>query len=213
MSTPVQTESPAHARFPGFDVLSQQNAWDPVTTGLVRGRLTPPAGSPFFSADERATVAALVDLLLDLGDRPAVPVVEMVEDRLAHGRTDGWHYEDLPEDGQAWRASLAHLDADARGAFGSPFAATCREDRAALLAAVHDRRSADWHGLPAQHVWNLWLRYACTAFYSHPTAWNEIGFPGPAYPRGYKNARLGGREPFEVADVRPSEDPATGGGS
>ena len=36
------------------------------------------------------------------------------------------------------------------------------------------------------------------AFYSHPWAWNEIGFGGPAYPRGYM--RLGPtstREPFE----------------
>src|SRR3954471_21016190 len=55
-----------------------------------------------------------------------------------------------------------------------------------------------WHGLPAKHVWSLWTRYACAAFYSHPWAWNEIGFGGPAYPRGYKN--LGGREPWEVRD-------------
>ena len=35
---------------------------------------------------------------------------------------------------------------------------------------------------------------------STPTrsAWDEIGFPGPAYPRGYKNPGVGEREPFEV---------------
>ena len=48
-------------------------------------------------------------------------------------------------------------------------------------------------------MWSLWTRYACTAFYSHPWAWNEIGFPGPAYPRGYKNPGVDAREPFEVA--------------
>ena len=41
----------------------------------------------------------------------------------------------------------------------------------------------------------------------HPHAWSEMGFPGPAYPRGYKNAGVGKREPFEVADARPAEDP------
>ena len=44
----------------------------------------------------------------------------------------------------------------------------------------------NWHGLPAARVFSLWMRYACSAFYSHPWAWNEIGFGGPAYPRGYK---------------------------
>lgn len=56
-------------------------------------------------------------------------------------------------------------------------------------------------------MWSLWTRYACTALYAHPHAWGEIGFPGPAYPRGYKNAGVGKLEPFEVRDTRPSGDP------
>jgi hypothetical protein len=71
---------------------------------------------------------------------------------------------------------------------------------------VQDRKSGLWHGLPADRVWSLWTRYACTAFYAHPWAWNEIGFSGPAYPRGYKNAGVGRREPWEVAD-REDLDP------
>jgi hypothetical protein len=38
-----------------------------------------------------------------------------------------------------------------------------------------------------------------------------MGFPGPAYPRGYKNTGVGGLEPFEVADARPAEDPVKEG--
>ncbi len=34
-----------------------------------------------------------------------------------------------------------------------------------------------------------------------------MGFPGPAYPRGYKNMGTGKREPFEVADTQPADDP------
>ena len=44
----------------------------------------------------------------------------------------------------------------------------------------------------------------CTAFYSHPAAWNEIGFAGPAYPRGYKNLGVDRREPFEVPTRAPT---------
>ncbi len=71
------------------------------------------------------------------------------------------------------------------------------------MAGVQDAGQGDWHGLPAGQLWSLWTRYASTAFYSHPWAWNEIGFSGPAYPRGYKNARVGGREPWEVREQRP----------
>jgi hypothetical protein len=50
------------------------------------------------------------------------------------------------------------------------------------------------------------MRYACSAFYAHPWAWNEIGFGGPAYPRGYKYLALGAREPWEVEE-RDAKDP------
>ena len=106
----------------------------------------------------------------------------------------------MPEDGQAWRNSLAYLDEDAQERFGTGFARRPAADQAALIQAVQDRL-ADWHGLNAAHVWSLWTRYACTAFYAHPSAWSEIGFPGPAYPRGYKNPGIDKREPFEVRDA------------
>jgi len=47
--------------------------------------------------------------------------------------------------------------------------------------------------------------------YAHPAAWAEIGFAGPAYPRGYKNIGVGKLEPFEVPDARPSGDPVRDG--
>ena len=64
-----------------------------------------------------------------------------------------------------------------------------------------------WHGWTAKHVWSLWTRYACAAFYSHPWAWNEIGFSGPAYPRGYLNPGINAREQWEVADQNHDADP------
>jgi hypothetical protein len=139
-------------------------------------------------------------------DDPKVPVLAMIDSRLAELSTDGWRYDDLPEDGQAWRDTLAALDQDARDAHDTGFAHCDDQARRALIQAVQDLGFTPWHGLPASRVWSLWTRYACTAFYSHPWSWNEIGFSGPAYPRGYKNAGIGRREPWEVAD-RQDLDP------
>ena len=197
-------------RFPGFEVLSQAGHWDQVTADAVTARVGPPPVPKFFSGPEEACARALVNLLTgqnENDDEPAVPILEMVDARLTAGETDGWRYDDMPEDGQAWRETLAYLDADAEARYGTSFAYAPEAGQAALLQAVQDLKSADWHGLPAAHVWSLWTRYACTAFYSHPAAWAEIGFPGPAYPRGYKNAGVGKLEPFEVPDARPVIDP------
>jgi gluconate 2-dehydrogenase subunit 3-like protein len=196
----------ATGRFPGFDVLSQARHWDTVTADLITARTGPPPAPQFFTDAELAAAEALLNQLTGQGDEPLwIPVLEMVDARLAAGETDGWRYEDLPEDGQAWRDTLGYLDKDAHDRCGTSFADAPRQDQTAIIQAVQD--SSEWHGLNAARVWSLWTRYACTAFYSHPYAWSEMGFPGPAYPRGYKNAGVGKLEPFEVQDSRPAEDP------
>lgn len=204
-------------RFPGFDVLDQSGHWDPVTTGVVLGRVGMAPDIRFFTPSEQAIATALCDQLLGQSGQSdsaeadsRVPIVNLVDARLAEQQTDGWHYHDMPADGQAWRDTLAALDADANDGFGTGFATCSTVQQASLIQAVQDRGTDQWHGLNAKQVWSLWTRYACTAFYSHPSAWNEMGFPGPAYPRGYKNAGVDRLEPFEVHDARPADDPLRG---
>ena len=42
----------------------------------------------------------------------------------------------------------------------------------------------------------------CSVYYAHPWAWDEIGFGGPAYPRGYMRLEGGMPEPWEVEEQR-----------
>lgn len=197
------TEEP---RFPGFDVLDNVDAWDPVTAGVVLSRLGPLPPLRFFPEDLEATARGLFDLILDQHDEPRVPVFEMVDQRLAELSTDGWRYDDLPPDPDAWLRTLAALDDDAGTRHGKSFALCTLDEQASLLQEVLDLGDQKWHGMRADRVWSLWSRYACTAYYSHPWSWNEIGFPGPAYPRGYKNTGVNRREPFEVKDARPDQE-------
>jgi len=193
-------------RFDGYDVLAQRNHWDEVTQGVVLRRLGPPAPLRFFTEPEGALARCLLDRLLGQDDEPRIDVLADIDSRLALEVTDGWHYADLPHDAQAWRDTLSFLDADAQDRFGAGFAVLTCEQQAALVQQVQDRIGGGWHGLPARQVWSLWTRYGCAAFYAHPWAWNEIGFGGPAYPRGYKNIGLDKREPYEKAE-RDAHDP------
>jgi hypothetical protein len=190
-------------RFPGFDVLSEVHRWDDVTAGVVLARLAPTTDLSFFSLAENGAARALMDLLFAQDGDPRIPVVAMIDARLAAGETDGWHYDDMPGDAQAWRQTLAGLDADAQELGGTAFARLPDGDRAAVVQRVQDLGTdgRSWRDLPAHQVWSLWTRYGCAAFYSHPWAWNEMGFPGPAYPRGYKNMGIDSRERFVVRDA------------
>jgi hypothetical protein len=195
----------ASRHFPGYDVLARADHWDPVTRAVVLRRAAVTDGpTRFFTAEESPTAGALLDRLLAQDDEPRVPVLALVDQRLAAGETDGWRYDYMPEDGDAWRPSLALLDDDAATAHRTRFADLARDDQLDLLEPI--REAERWHELPAKRVWSLWMRYACAAFYSHPWAWNEIGFGGPAYPTGYKHLGIDGREPWEVQE-HDAQDP------
>ena len=187
--------------FPGYDVLSQAHTWDDVTTGVVLRRLGPPRRLSFFTPDEEAVVRPLVDRLLGLEEPPSPPIVEMLDAKLTERIGPGYRHDDMPEGPEAWRQSLHGLEEDARKRTGSSFGELDPTRQRDLIERVRTTEG-DWHGMPASKVWTLWMNDVCTAFYSHPWAWNEIGFGGPAYPRGYRShSSLSPREPWEVAEV------------
>ena len=184
------------ARFPGYDVLAQRDHWDDQTAGIVLARLGPQAPLRFFTVDEEATARALVDRLLGQDTEPCIPALELMDERLADGVGEGYHYERMPEATEAWKRSIAGLDDDARAAGAEAFHALRPEDQMDLIEEVQ-QCDGDWHGMPAARVFDLWMHYVCTAFYSHPWAWNEIGFGGPAYPRGYAALGVDSLETWE----------------
>ncbi len=192
---------PESARYPGYDVLAQRPRWDDETAAVVLRRLARPAPLQFFDAHEEPTARALVKQLLDLDGEPQIPVLEMIDQRLLERDFDGFRYLSMPDDDVAWKRSIAGLDGDAQQRFGSRFVDLAADDQMRVIVEVRIDTGYRW-GMPAKRVFDLWMRYVCTAFYSHPWAWNEIGFGGPAYPRGYKALGVNKREPWERDEAR-----------
>ena len=50
--------------------------------------------------------------------------------------------------------------------------------------------------MPVKRAWAVTTAAILTAYYAHPWAWNEIGFGGPAYPRGYMRLGVDQPEPW-----------------
>jgi hypothetical protein len=199
-------------RYPDFDVLEEADSWDEATRKVVMARLAVPRELSFFSAEQAPTMRAFCDAALAQDGEPRIPVAELVDHKLAAGRLDGYQYADLPDDRETWTLVLTGLNEQAVALYGNPFADSEPQTREALLrrfAAGQLDRGA-WERLNVKRAWSVCMRMVLEAFYSHPWAWNEIGFGGPAYPRGYM--RLGGsggaREPFERPGAT-DEDPAS----
>ena len=188
-------------RYPDYDVLDAVDTWDAATRKTVLARLDPPGPLRFFTSDEEPTLRAFCDVLLAQDAEPRVPVAEMVDAKLADASLDGYRYADMPRDPETWRTVLAGLDHTARAAYGCRFGDCSAERRENIVRELAEGRlvGGPWETLNVSRAWAVVTRAALAQFYAHPWAWNEIGFGGPAYPRGF--LRLGGpganREPFE----------------
>lgn len=197
-------------RYPDFDVLDSVDTWDEVTKGVVLARLDAPGALRFFTADEEPTLRALCDTCTAQEHEPRVPVAETVDGKLADGRLDGYQYASMPDDRDTWRLVLAGLDETALNRSAHRFGDADEETRHAIVDELaHGTLSGgSWEQLDVTRAWSVCMRTILAAFYSHPWAWNEIGFGGPAYPRGFmRRGSLGNREPFETTGAS-SEDAA-----
>lgn len=195
--------------YPGWDVMSQRAYWDAATRDLVEARLGPSKPIRFFTEAEAATMTAVLDRVLPQDDRlPAqrIPLLPTLDDRLYANRIEGYRYEDMPSDQQAYRWGVEAVEAMAREVYTLAFTQLTVTSQDLLLQSLHDSKPAGarelWKRMNVDRFWTLLVSDACSAYYAHPFAWNEVGFGGPAYPRGYMRLEEGEAEPWEFNEQR-----------
>ena len=176
----------------------------------------------YFDPREWQTLKALCDHLSgQVGEEPKLPVLAFVDQKLFEGKRDGYRYFDLPDDGTVWRTVARGMDEEADASSGTTFDRLAVHDQDELChrfdkGALH---GGAWATLNVRRAFSVVMRDICEAYYSHPWAWNEIGFPGPAYPRGY--SRFGSPhiprgdtetwEALEAYEVDPVRDTSSRG--
>lgn len=190
--------------YPGFSTLAQQAFWDEATRRVVLNRVESIPPMRFFSPEEARLMEAVCARLLPQDDRDAahrIPIVPRIDERLHAGHIDGYRYVDMPPDGEAYHLGLRGIQAVAQAMFGKRFEQLGPLDQDQALKTIHDDAppGADeiWQQLPPRRFWVLIVQDVIEAYYSHPWAWDEIGFGGPAYPRGYMRLDGGKPEPWE----------------
>jgi hypothetical protein len=174
------TAPQGRSRFPDHDVLQQAQHWDEKTREVVLQRLHSVPPFEFFSDAEVRVLQPFVDVVMAQDEEPKIPVLNFIDEKLAKGARDGYRYFVLPDDDELWRLV-------ARGLETAGFADASRARQQAFVDAFSRAKlhGEPWSELNVAFAWEIVHRDILAAFYSHPWAWNEIGFGGPAYPRGY----------------------------
>lgn len=209
--------------YAGFDPLRDAHLWEDRTRDLVLSRVHDVPALRFFSDDEGRLLDAVVDRLVPQDDRaPAerVPITPWIDQMLAEDDTDGFRKDGMPWDQDMWRQALVGLDQTARARYDRQFVDLEPAERDDVLSAVQSGEAEGevWRALAADAVFEKVVQEVASVYYAHPSAWSEIGWPGPASKRGYMRTGYGQRDPWQPREAAPVSsvplvEAATGGGS
>lgn len=195
--------------YPGYSTLGQQKKWDKTTRNVVVKRVQSSTEIRFFQPAEAELLSAIIDRLIPQDDRAGdrtIPILPVIDERLYKNELNGFRYEDMPPDRDAYHLGLKAIHDMAEVRFHQPFAELAIYRQELLLKSLHDGKPDPdhpiWKQMPVHRFWALLMEDCITAYYSHPWAWDEIGFGGPAYPRAYIRLENGLPEPWEKNESR-----------
>ncbi|AQG81473.1 gluconate 2-dehydrogenase subunit 3 family protein [Spirosoma montaniterrae] len=162
------------------------------TRHVLTERLNAPRRQPaFFTADEFALLRAICDRLIpqdDRSDAERVDIAGGIDERLTENKSNGWRYDEMPPDRDAYQLGLRGINQSAELVFGKPFVALSTEQQDSVLKAVQALDSPDsaWQTLPADRFFEELLAEAVENYYSHPLAQAEIDYVGFADAKGWE---------------------------
>jgi hypothetical protein len=193
--------------YPGYDVLAKQDtpSWDALTREVVRKRLEEVPARRFLNVLQWDTLEAICRRLIPQPDRPhdPVPITPWIDQRLDHAQGDGYRMEDMPPLRECWQRGLDAIEQESWTRHAASFTSLDEARQDALLKAVQegDVAGPGWGSLRASSFFgDVLLRAVVEEYYAHPAGWSEVGFGGPASPRGYVRLARNLRDPWEGGD-------------
>ncbi|MCS7465017.1 gluconate 2-dehydrogenase subunit 3 family protein [Paenibacillus doosanensis] len=189
------------SHYPTYDVMAAQHEWDPNTRKLVNDRLHTGGDYRFLKVTEAEMLRAWCSLLMD-DDRGEIIqyVIEHIDQSLSQG-TESERKPGIPPSPALIRIGLDALDESCQLLYTDRFFHLAYDRQRQIMESISTGDGTPhelWKQVPQEAFFLRLLMLAAEAYYSHPRVWSEIGYGGPAYPRGYVRMHPGQLDPWEA---------------
>ncbi|SHJ93284.1 gluconate 2-dehydrogenase subunit 3 family protein [Desulforamulus aeronauticus] len=189
-------------RYPSYDVLREQEHWDEHTREIVLKRLGPFDQHKFLEDHEAALVFGIArHIVYDHRKEILDYVVHHLDQSLSSAAGEDQRKVDTPEQRSLVRDGLRAIDKLSQKQYGAPFLEIDEKEQYTLLQELDQGKALPmrtWQRIPQQELFKKLATEIISAYYSHPVVWSEIGYGGPAYPRGYVRIEQGLTDPWEA---------------
>lgn len=180
-----------------FNALDRMEKWDEVTQEVIQARIKKEKGAPmrfsFFDEREGEILEIITDALIPQEkDANYIKIAEIIDEGLKDGKR-GVCYGNNPWPPEFYKNGIMELSEEAEKRYGKPIEDFSEEKLVEFISKLLENEDNSFLKTFVQKV----LMDATVIYYSHPASWNQIGFPGPAYPEGYSNLDCGEKEKWE----------------
>jgi hypothetical protein len=188
-------------RYPSYNVMNEQQEWDDHTRKILNSRLQTSGDHTYLTVVEAEMLRAWCSLLMD-DDRPEI--IQFVLDHIDQSLTSGEESQRKPGIPPAQvlvRQGLKALETACESIHTELFFHLKEEQKKQVMEEISQGEAVPhqvWRDVPQQVFFQKLLTLSIEAYYSHPEIWSEIGFGGPAYPRGY--VRMDQLDPWEAKE-------------
>ena len=171
---------------PAFRRLAREGLLTPPTLAILQRHEAEVEGEPrALSSESFETLVLLVERLRPPYPRPTAREIALrIDWRLADGPGDGWRYDSMPPDTEAFAQGLAALRAEG----------TIEDD---LVRRLQRGETKVHWPLPPERFMEDVLTEVVTYAYAHPEVQDAIGYVGYADAKGWNGIGLGQRESWE----------------
>jgi hypothetical protein len=188
-------------RYINYNVLKEKEHWDDHTREIVLKRLGPFIEYKFLSEHETKMILAIAEhIVYDERKEILLYVVHHLDNTLASPIGENQRKVGIPEHKILVRQGLKAVDKFAQKQYGVSFLEINKQQQLSVLTALSkgEAMQMEWQSIPQKELFKKLATEIVSAYYSHPTVWSEIGYGGPAYPRGYVRVETGLTDPWEA---------------
>lgn len=186
--------------YPDYDVLALQDEWDVHTRIIVNKRLGPFQFSLLTPWEQEMVKSLAGHLVYEERDEILTWIASHLDTELAKPIGEAQRKPGVPPMKTLILAGLQMLDHWAKSKFLKAFLQLKTKQQFEIVSALQHgslKQVEDWDQIKQIEFFKKLLGLVVDAYYSHPWVWSEIGYGGPAYPRGYVRVELGLTDPWE----------------
>ncbi|WP_127586400.1 gluconate 2-dehydrogenase subunit 3 family protein [Paenibacillus koleovorans] len=192
--------------YPSYNVMNEREEWDAHTQAIVGSRLRPHESYSFLSQAEAELLRRICSLLVD-DESPDVLdfILSHIDQTLHQSPGESQRKVGVPDAPVLVRSGLEALEQEVRSKYDSSFVELDIDFQKQILRQISESAAAPpaiWGGIPQDALFKKLLNMTVESYCSHPKVWSEIGYGGPAYPRGYVRTELGLLDPWEAKPER-----------